>query len=215
MEDMKWDHGRRRRRYRCDAPAGRPQGTGQRGGHLCSGREHARRNATRPGDVVKSMSGQTVEVITPVRGRLILCDAMWYARRSQAAAMVELSTLTAPSSWHLSRACGLFSNNTQLSNKLRAAGAGIGENCGAAAWAEYDKMIDSDIADMRTSPTAAMPARSRRRSSCSLRAGGRRLGHLDIAGMAWSNRRQHGPPKGATAYGVRLLDSWIAENYER
>ncbi len=99
------------------------------------------------------MSGQTVEVInTDAEGRLILCDAMWYAQEKfKPQAMVELSTLTGAIIVALGHErAGLFSNNTQLSNRLRAAGAGIGEKMWRLPLGpKYDKMIDSDIADMR------------------------------------------------------------------
>ena len=168
-------------------------------------------NATRPGDVVKSMSGQTVEIInTDAEGRLILCDAMWYAQEKfKPQAMVELSTLTGAIIIALGHErAGLFSNNTPLSNKLRAAGAEIGEKLWRMPLGpKYDKLIDSEIADMRNV--------SNGRDGGSITAAqflqrfvqdGRRLGA--------SRHRRHGlvaratstTPKGATAYGVRLLD---------
>jgi leucyl aminopeptidase len=177
-------------------------------------------NAQRPGDVVKSMSGQTVEVInTDAEGRLILCDAMWYAQEKfKPQAMVELSTLTGAIIVALGHErAGLFSNNTALSNKLRAAGSAIGEKLWRLPLGpNYDKMIDSDIADMRNVTNG--------RDASSITAAqflqrfvqeGVAWAHLDIAGMAWSNKDDSTRPKGATAYGVRLLDAWIAENYER
>ena len=175
-------------------------------------------NAQRPGDVVKSMSGQIVEVInTDAEGRLILCDAMWYAQEKfKPQAMVELSTLTGAIVVSLGHErAGLFSNNTQLSNKLRAAGAGIGEKLWRMPLGpNYDKLIDSDIADMKNVSTG--------RDGGSITAAqflqrfvqdGVAWAHLDIAGMAWSNKGNSTTPKGATAYGVRLLDTWIADNY--
>ena len=177
-------------------------------------------NAQRPGDVVKSMSGQTVEVInTDAEGRLILCDAMWYAQEKfKPQAMVELSTLTGAIIVALGHErAGLFSNNTQLSNRLRAAGAGIGEKLWRLPLGpKYDKMIDSEIADMRNVTNS--------RDASSITAAqflqrfvqeGVAWAHLDIAGMAWSSKGDSTTPKGATAYGVRLLDTWIAENYEK
>jgi len=176
-------------------------------------------NAQRPGDVLKSMSGQTVEVInTDAEGRLILCDAMWYAQEKfKPQAMVELSTLTGAIIVSLGHErAGLFSNNTALSNKLRAAGSSIGEKLWRMPLGpKYDKMIDSEIADMRNVTNS--------RDASSITAAqflqrfvqeGVAWAHLDIAGMAWSNKGDSTTPKGATAYGVRLLDAWIAENYE-
>src|SRR5689334_15626339 len=177
-------------------------------------------NATRPGDVVKSMSGQTVEIInTDAEGRLILCDAMWYVQEKfKPQAMVELSTLTGAMVVALGHErAGLFSNDTQLSNRLRAAGSGIGEKLWRMPLGpKYDKLMDSEIADMRNV--------SNSRDAGSITAAqflqrfvqdGVAWAHLDIAGVAWSNRGNETTPKGATAYGVRLLDKLIADNYER
>jgi leucyl aminopeptidase len=177
-------------------------------------------NAQRPGDVVRSMSGQTVEVInTDAEGRLILCDAMWYAQEKfKPQAMVELSTLTGAMVVALGHErAGLFSNDTQLSNRLRAAGAGLGEKLWRMPLgAKYDKLMDSEIADMRNV--------SNSRDAGSITAAqflqrfvqpGVAWAHLDIAGMAWSGKGNETTPKGATAYGVRLLDKLIADNYER
>jgi len=176
-------------------------------------------NAQRPGDVVKSMSGQTVEVInTDAEGRLILCDAMWYAQEKfKPQAMIELSTLTGAIIVALGHErAGLFSNNTQLSNRLRNAGSAIGEKLWRMPLGpKYDKLIDSEIADMRNvgggrdggSITAAQFLQR-------FVQDGVAWAHLDIAGVAWG-KGDGTTPKGATAFGVRLLDRLIAENYER
>jgi len=177
-------------------------------------------NATRPGDVVKSMSGQTVEIInTDAEGRLILCDAMWYAQENfKPQAMIELSTLTGAIIVALGHErAGLFSNNTSLSNKLRKAGSEVGEKLWRMPLGpNYDRLIDSDIADMRNV--------SNGRDGGSITAAqflqrfvqeGVAWAHLDIAGKAWSNKGDSTTPKGATAYGVRLLDRLIADSYEK
>jgi len=177
-------------------------------------------NAQRPGDVWTSLSGQTVEVInTDAEGRLILCDAMWYVQdKYKPQAMVELSTLTGAIIVALGHErAGLFSNNTQLSNRLRKAGAEIGEKLWRMPLGpKYDKLIDSDIADMKNVGAG--------RDGGSITAAqflqrfvqeGVEWAHLDIAGVAWSGKGNETTPKGATAYGVRLLDRWVAENYER
>jgi leucyl aminopeptidase len=176
-------------------------------------------NATRPGDVVKSMSGQTVEIInTDAEGRLILGDAMWYAQeRFKPQAMVELSTLTGAIIVALGHErAGLFSNNTPLSNRLRGAGALVGEKLWRMPLGpNYDKQIDSEIADMKNVGAG--------RDGGSITAAqylqrfvqpGVAWAHLDIAGMAWGKGNAT-CPKGATAYGVRLLDRLIADNYEK
>jgi leucyl aminopeptidase len=177
-------------------------------------------NAQRPGDVVKSMSGQTVEIInTDAEGRLILCDAMWYAQEKfKPQAMVELSTLTGAIIVALGHErAGLFCNDTELSNRLRAAGSGIGEKLWRMPLGpKYDKLIDSEIADMKNvgggrdggSITAAQFLQR-------FVQDGVAWAHIDIAGVAWSGKGDTTRPKGATAFGVRLLDRLIAENYER
>ncbi len=177
-------------------------------------------NAQRPGDVVTSMSGQTIEVInTDAEGRLILCDAMWYAQEKfKPQAMVELSTLTGAIVVALGHErAGMFSNNTPLSNKLRAAGALMGEKMWRMPLGpNYDKLIDSEIADMKNV--------SNGRDGGSITAAqflqrfvqeGVAWAHIDIAGMAWSGKGNATTPKGATAYGVRMLDRFIADNYEK
>ena len=177
-------------------------------------------NAQRPGDVVKSMSGQTVEIInTDAEGRLILCDAMWYAQEKfKPQAMVELSTLTGAIIVALGHErAGLFCNDTELSNRLRAAGSGIGEKLWRMPLGpKYDKLIDSEIADMKNvgggrdggSITAAQFLQRFVKEGVA-------WAHIDIAGVAWSSKGDTTRPKGATAFGVRLLDRLIAENYER
>ncbi|TAJ92064.1 MAG: leucyl aminopeptidase [Reyranella sp.] len=177
-------------------------------------------NAQRPGDVVKSMSGQTVEVInTDAEGRLILCDAMWYAQQKfKPQAMVELSTLTGAIIVALGHErAGLFCNDTELSNRLRAAGSGIGEKLWRMPLGpKYDKLIESEIADMKNvgggrdggSITAAQFLQRFVQEGVA-------WAHIDIAGVAWSGKGDTTTPKGATAFGVRLLDRLIAENYER
>jgi leucyl aminopeptidase len=176
-------------------------------------------NATRPGDVVKSLSGQTVEIInTDAEGRLILCDAMWYVQEKyKPQAMVELSTLTGAIIVALGHErAGLFSNDTPLSTKLRKAGSEIGEKLWRMPLGpKYDKLIDSDIADMKNvgggrdggSVTAAQFLQRFVKEGVA-------WAHLDIAGMAWGKGNET-TPKGATAYGVRLLDRLIADNYEK
>ena len=177
-------------------------------------------NAQRPGDVWTSLSGQTVEVInTDAEGRLILCDAMWYVQdKYKPEAMVELSTLTGAIIVALGHErAGLFSNDTPLSNKLRKAGSEIGEKLWRMPLGpKYDKLIDSDIADMRNV--------SNGRDGGSITAAqflqrfvqdGVAWAHLDIAGVAWSGKGNETTPKGATAFGVRLLDKLVADNYER
>jgi leucyl aminopeptidase len=173
--------------------------------------------AQRPGDVVKSMSGQTIEVInTDAEGRLVLADAIWYAQdRFKPQLMVNLATLTGAIMVALGQIhAGLFSNNDQLSERLLAAGRASGELLWRMPLGDgYDKIINSDIADMKNvgnryggSITAAQFIQRF--------VNGVPWAHLDIAGMAWSDKDAPTVPKGATGYGVRLLERFVADHYE-
>ena len=174
--------------------------------------------AQRPGDVVTSMSGQTIEVInTDAEGRLVLADALWYCQdRFKPTAMIDLATLTGAIMISLgTEQAGLFSNNEDLASALQKAGAAVGEKCWRMPLGDaYDKMINSDIADMKNiggrwggSITAAQFLQRF--------VNGLPWAHLDIAGMAWSDKDAPTVPKGATAYGVRLLDRLVADGYEK
>ena len=173
--------------------------------------------AQRPGDVVKSMSGQTIEVInTDAEGRLVLADALWYCRdRFKPQAMIDLATLTGAIMVSLGREhAGLFSNNDALAERLLAAGKAVSEPLWRMPLGEaYDKLINSDIADMKNvgnryggSITAAQFLQRFVKDTP--------WAHLDIAGMAWAEKDSAVVPKGATAFGVRLLDRFVADNYE-
>ena len=172
--------------------------------------------ATRPGDVVKSLSGQTIEVLnTDAEGRLVLADVIWYAQdRFNPSATIDLATLTGAIITSLGHEfAGLFSNDDTLATRLLAAGQATGEGVWRMPLGEaYDKLIKSDIADMK---------------NIGGRPGGAIIGaqfiqrfvrgpwaHLDIAGMAWSSKDAPTIPKGATAFGLRLLDRLVAEHYE-
>jgi leucyl aminopeptidase len=174
-------------------------------------------SAQRPGDVVKSMSGQTIEVInTDAEGRLVLADAIWYTQdRFKPQLMVNLATLTGAIMVALGQIhAGLFSNNDQLAERLLAAGRGSGELLWRMPLGEgYDKIINSDIADVKNvgnryggSITAAQFIQRF--------VNGVPWAHLDIAGMAWSDKDAPTVPKGATGFGVRLLERFVADHYE-
>jgi leucyl aminopeptidase len=176
-------------------------------------------NAQRPGDVVKSMSGQTIEVInTDAEGRLVLADAIWYTQdRFKPKAIIDLATLTGAIIVALGDTfAGLFCTDDALAGRLIAAG----ERTGELLWrmplhADYDKALKSEIADMMNvssgrgggSATAAMFIKRFTNDV--------KWAHLDIAGVTWMKKDQPVVPKGATAFGVRLLDSLIAANYEK
>ncbi|MBC7906533.1 MAG: leucyl aminopeptidase [Rhodospirillaceae bacterium] len=174
-------------------------------------------NAQRPGDVVTSMSGQTIEVInTDAEGRLVLADALWYVKeRFKPTAMIDLATLTGAIIVALGNEhAGLFSNNDELSDKITAAGKGAGEPVWRLPMGEaYDQQIKSDIADMKN--VGGPPGGSITAAQFLKRfVGDTAWAHIDIAGMAWSKKDTATCPKGASAFGVRLLDRLVAENYE-
>ena len=174
-------------------------------------------SAQRPGDVVTSYSGQTIEVInTDAEGRLVLADVIWYAQQKyDPRFMIDLATLTGAIIVGLGHEyAGMFSNDDALAQKLTA----VGQSCGEKLWRmpldeAYDKQIKSDIADMKN--VGGRPAGSITAAQFIQRFVNRKpWAHLDIAGMAWSTKDNPCVPKGATAFGVRLLDRLVAEHYE-
>jgi leucyl aminopeptidase len=176
-------------------------------------------NAQRPGDVVTSYSGQTVEVInTDAEGRLVLADAMaWVQRQCQPEVMVDLATLTGAIIISLGHEYGgMFANDDGLAAQLAAAGSATGDKLWRMPLGEaYDKLIESQIADMKNvgpreggSITAAMFLQRFVES-------GVKWAHLDIAGMAWSDKAGNLYDKGATGFGVALLDRFVADNFEK
>ncbi len=175
-------------------------------------------NATRPGDVVKSMKGDTVEIInTDAEGRLVLCDVMWYAQdRFAPVGMVDLATLTGAIIIGLGHEnAGVFSNNDTFCDAFLKSARAEDEG----AWrmplgSKYDELLKSRIADMKN-------------------VGGRAAGsitaaqflqrfvkeetpwiHLDIAGVASVASETSYAPKGATGWGVRALSRFVADNFE-
>lgn len=176
-------------------------------------------NAQRPGDIVTSMSGQTIEVLnTDAEGRLVLADAMWYAQEKyNPKCIVDLATLTGAIITALGHEyAGIFSNNDQLNDQLVESGNKVEE----PVWRfplndAFDKDMNSPAADMRNIGT--------RGEAGSITAAqflqrfikrGVPWAHLDIAGVAWTNKDRPVCPKGATAFGVRLLDRFVADNAE-
>jgi leucyl aminopeptidase len=175
--------------------------------------------ATRPGDVVTSLSGQTVENLnTDAEGRLVLADAIWYTEeRFQPTAMIDLATLTGAILVALGEEfAGLFANDDKLAEQLTAASAATGEKLWRMPMADaYDKELDSDIADMKNigngrNAGSALGAHFLKRFVRKTP-----WAHLDIAGMAWAGKAADITPKGATAWGVRLLDRLIHDHYEQ
>lgn len=173
--------------------------------------------AYRPGDILTSMSGQTIEIInTDAEGRLVLADALWYVKgRFKPKFMINLATLTGAILVALGQEhAGLFSNDDELATRLTAAGLATGEK----VWrmplnAEYDKIMDSQFADMKN-------------------AGGRHAGaitaaqflqrfvdktpwvHLDVAGVAMNSLKSDVNRSWGSGWGVRLLDQVVRDHYE-
>jgi leucyl aminopeptidase len=174
-------------------------------------------SAQRPGDVITTYSGQTVEVInTDAEGRLVLADVLWYCQqRFDPRFMVDLATLTGAMVIALGHEyAGMFSNDDALAQKLSTAGQATNEKVWRFPLDEaYDRLIKSDIADMKN--IGGRPAGSISAAQFIKRfVNDKPWAHLDIAGMAWSSKDEPCVPKGATAFGVRLLDRLVSENYE-
>jgi len=173
--------------------------------------------AQRPGDVVTSYSGQTIEVInTDAEGRLVLADLLWYAQeRFKPRFMIDLATLTGAIIVSLGHEhAGLFANDDALARQLLEAGTASGETLWRMPLGEaYDKLIRSDIADMKN--VGGRPGGSISAAQFLQRfVTGTPWAHLDIAGVAWSSKDAATVPKGATAFGVRLLDRLVSESFE-
>lgn len=175
-------------------------------------------NAQRPGDVVTSMSGQTIEVLnTDAEGRLVLADALWYTQKNfKPKFIVDLATLTGAIIVSLgSIYAGLFSNNDKLSKRLSEAGESTGEKVWRFPLGDaYDKMINSDIADMQNIGAERQAGSITAAQFLQRFVNDTPWAHLDIAGTAWSKKDTATCPKGATAFGVRLLDQLVREHYE-
>lgn len=172
-------------------------------------------SAYRPGDIFRSMSGQTVEVLnTDAEGRLVLADCLTYIQEEfKPAYVIDMATLTGAIVIALGHSyAGLFSNNAQLAKRLTAAGEASGE----LLWqlplnAEFNKLLDSDIADMKNIGGRAAGSCT---AACFLQRFVKKetkWAHLDIAGMDLVETPKPLYPKGASAYGVRLINQFINE----
>ncbi|MDB5395301.1 MAG: leucyl aminopeptidase [Rhodospirillales bacterium] len=174
--------------------------------------------AQRPGDIVKSMSGQTIEVLnTDAEGRLALADALWYTvDRFKPQAMIDLATLTGAVIIALgSEFAGMFANDDVLAEQLLAAGTESGEKLWRLPMADaYDKQIDTDAADMKNISDGRGAGSAIGAVFLKRFVKDTRWAHLDIAGVAWAKKDTATVPKGATAFGVRLLDRFVADVFE-
>ncbi|WP_171099516.1 leucyl aminopeptidase [Ruegeria sp. HKCCD7255] len=175
-------------------------------------------NATRPGDVVTSMKGDTVEIInTDAEGRLVLCDVMWYAQeRFSPVGMIDLATLTGAIIIGLGHEnAGVFSNNDTFCEAFLKAAKAEDEG----AWrmplgAKYDEQLKSRIADMKN--VGGRPAGSITAAQFLQRFVKEDTPwiHLDIAGVASVAAETSYAPKGATGWGVRALSRFVQDNFE-
>jgi len=176
--------------------------------------------AQNPGDIVTSMSGQTIEVQnTDAEGRLVLADALWYAKEKfKPKAMVNLATLTGAIITCLGHEhAGLFSNSDEIAEQLQTAA----DNSTEAVWRlplneAYDKLLDNPNADMKNITVPGAGAGSITAGQFLQRfVGDVPWAHLDIAGTAWkASRSDPREPSWATGFGARLMNRWVADNYE-
>jgi leucyl aminopeptidase len=169
--------------------------------------------AVKPGDVVTSLSGKTVEVInTDAEGRMVLADGLTYAARYKPAAIIDLATLTGACVVALGHhATGVMGNNPRLLENLRRAGEVSGERVWELPlWEDYFDQIKSDVADMKNvggRPAGAITAAAFLKKF----VGDHSWVHLDIAGTAWTDEERPYVPKGATGVGVRLLVQYLSQ----
>jgi leucyl aminopeptidase len=219
MEDMKWDMG----------------GAGAVGGALLAlARRKAKANvvgvcglvenmpdgkAIRPGDILTSMSGQTIEVLnTDAEGRLVLADAIWWTQETFAPSrIVDFATLTGAMIVSLGHEYGgMFANDDTLAEELLKAGKATGD----ALWRfplspAYDKLLDSPIADMKNIGPRGAGSITAAQFIQRFVKSGTPWAHCDIAGMVWADKPGQTWGKGATGFGVRLMDRLIADTAER
>ncbi|TCD06340.1 leucyl aminopeptidase [Erythrobacteraceae bacterium CFH 75059] len=174
--------------------------------------------AQRPGDVVTSMNGQTIEVInTDAEGRLVLADVMhWTQTEFKPARMVDFATLTGAMIIALGHEHGgLFSNDDTLAQQLLAAGSASGDKLWRFPLSPaYDKLIDSPIADIKNVGPRQAGSITAAQFLQRFVLNGTPWAHCDIAGMVWADKPGATYDKGATGYGVRLIDRFIADTGE-
>ncbi|TAD72922.1 MAG: leucyl aminopeptidase [Sphingomonadales bacterium] len=174
--------------------------------------------AQRPGDIVTTMSGQTVEVLnTDAEGRLVLCDALhWAQEQYHPARIVDLATLTGAMIISLGNEYGgMFANDDTLATQLTTAGQTSGDKLWRMPLGpNYDKLIDSPVADIKNVGPREAGSITAAQFLQRFIKDGTPWAHLDIAGMVWSNKPGHTWDKGATGYGVRLLDQFVRDVLE-
>jgi len=174
-------------------------------------------SAYKPGDILRTMSGQTIEVLnTDAEGRLILSDALAYACRYKPAVIVDIATLTGACGIALgNEAAGMLGTDDGFIQRMRAAGETTGERVWQLPlWEEYYEQIKSDIADMKNTggraggviTAAALLSKFVQKYPWV---------HLDIATMAWTDKERPYTPKGATGFGVRILTQFLRDYAEK
>ncbi|ETI62800.1 leucyl aminopeptidase [Sphingobium sp. C100] len=218
MEDMKWDMGG------AGAVAGAMKALAGRKAKarvvgICGLVENMPDgNAQRPGDVVTSMSGQTIEVLnTDAEGRLVLCDAVTWAQKTyDPELIIDLATLTGAIIVSLGHEYGgIFTNDDGLAEALNAAGQATGEKLWRFPLSDaYDKLLDSPIADMKNIGPRYAGSITAAQFIKRFVEDGVKWAHLDIAGMVWADKPGATWDKGATGYGVRLIDRLVADKFE-
>ncbi len=176
-------------------------------------------SAQRPSDIVKSMSGQTIEVLdTDAEGRLVLADVLWYTQdRFKPQFMVDLATLTGAIVIALGDFfAGVFSNSNELVDKIKLAGDKTGERVWHMPLDErFEREIESDIADLKNITFGRKAGSAMAGQFLKRFVNDTPWAHLDIAGMAWADKDMPTIAKGATAYGVRLLNELVQTYYEK
>ncbi|EQA99038.1 leucyl aminopeptidase [Sphingobium wenxiniae] len=218
MEDMKWDMGG------AGAVAGAMKALAGRKAKahvvgICGLVENMPDGgAQRPGDIVTSMSGQTIEVLnTDAEGRLVLCDALTWAQKSyDPEILVDLATLTGAMIVSLgSEYAGVFSNDDGLADDLIAAGKAAGDPLWRFPLGDaYDKLLESPIADIKNIGPRFAGSITAAQFIKRFVNDGVKWAHLDIAGMVWADKPGAVWDKGATGYGVRLIDRFVADTFE-
>jgi len=171
--------------------------------------------ALKPGDVLRAMDGTSIEITnTDAEGRLLLADALVYAKRYEGATVLDLATLTGAICIALgTAAAGLFTSDDRLAGELIAAGETAGERLWRMPlWEEYERDLESDTADVVNA------AASRDGGACNAAKflqrfpAGMRWAHIDMAGTGWAERDQPHERKGPTGFGVRLLLEWLTRH---
>jgi leucyl aminopeptidase len=218
MEEMKWDMGGAGAVFGAMAALAGRKAKANIVGVLGLSENMPSGHAQRPGDVITAMSGLTIEVVnTDAEGRLLLADVLHYTKdRFAPRLMIDLATLTGAIVVALGHEqAGLFSTDDTLAEQIGAAGIATGEKVWRMPLGEdYSKHIKSDIADIKNVGRARQAGASAGAVFLERFVGDVPWAHLDIAGVAWSSRDLPLAGKGATGFGVRLLDRLIADHCE-